>query len=62
MESLNNIHCVMEQKDEVKNNDDGTQATTHSTMHPHTKDQMFDSWIFSLKFDLNHPFSMKFKR
>jgi hypothetical protein len=52
----------MEQKDEVKNNDDGTQATTHSTMHPHTKDQMFDSWIFSLKFDLNHPFSMKFKR
>jgi hypothetical protein len=32
IESLNNIHYVMEQKDEVKSNNDGTQATTHSTM------------------------------
>jgi hypothetical protein len=32
MESLNKIHYLMEQKDEVKCNNDGTQATTHGTM------------------------------
>jgi len=33
MESLNNVQKdVMEQKDEVKCNNDGTQATTHNTM------------------------------